>query len=146
MPIKGKSNLYFFPLSQFKFSQGKNFLFQVNNWRYSPILASLQLKGLSGGLPLWRAANVEAFHLLLQSREVVMTFRLGWLTDSHQGQCGWKLSLISPFDRRSKECFPAPRRECTPGTPEGISRSRIGPICLHICKRWSGAICLLAAT
>lgn len=51
-----------------------------------------------------------------------------------------------PFAVRSIDCFPEPRREWTPGTHDGTSLSRIGPICLHIRSKWSGAICLLAAT
>lgn len=51
-----------------------------------------------------------------------------------------------PFAVRSIDCFPDPRRVCTPGTHDGTSLSRIGPICRHICSRWSGAICLVAAT
>lgn len=51
-----------------------------------------------------------------------------------------------PFAVLSIDCFPDPRRECTPGTHDGTSLSRIGPICLHIRSKWSGAICLLAAT
>lgn len=47
---------------------------------------------------------------------------------------------------RSIDCFPDPRRECTPGTHDGTSLSRSGPMCLHIWSKWSGAICLLAAT
>lgn len=50
-----------------------------------------------------------------------------------------------PFAVLSIDCFPDPRRECTPGTHDGTSLSRIGPICLHIRSKWSGAICLLAA-
>lgn len=50
-----------------------------------------------------------------------------------------------PLAVRSTECLPVPSRECTPGKPDGTCLSRIGPICLHICSKWSGAICLLAA-
>lgn len=49
-----------------------------------------------------------------------------------------------PLAVRSTECLPVPSRECTPGKPDGTCLSRIGPICLHICSKWSGAICLLA--
>lgn len=51
-----------------------------------------------------------------------------------------------PFAVRNIDCFPQPKRECTPGTQDGTSLSRTGPSCLHICSKWSGAICLLAAT
>lgn len=51
-----------------------------------------------------------------------------------------------PFAVLSIDCFPDPKRECTPGTHDGTSLSRSGPICLHIRSKWSGAICLLAAT
>lgn len=51
-----------------------------------------------------------------------------------------------PFAVLSMDCFPDPRSEYTPGTHDGTSLSRRGPICLHIRSKWSGAICLLATT
>lgn len=66
----------------------------------------------------------------------------------HHALRSWPYCLKAcvPLAVRSIDCFPDPRRECTPGTHDGFSLSRIGPICLQIRSKWSGAICLLAAT
>lgn len=46
----------------------------------------------------------------------------------------------------SADCFPVPKRVCTPETHDGTALSRIGPICMHIRSKCSGVMCLLAAT
>lgn len=52
----------------------------------------------------------------------------------------------APFAVRSNECPPVPSSELTPATLDGSSLSRMGPMRLHICNKWSGAMCLFAAT
>lgn len=76
-----------------------------------------------------------------------------WPNQRHFPHALWNSNTVTirliacvPLAVLSIDCFPDPRRECTPGTHDGTSLSRIGPICLQIRSKWSGAICLLAAT
>lgn len=118
----------------------------------------LQFKGLSGGRPRWRAAYDEAGKRALSQSEI-NTQRICRISGHlvavrnqrhfHHPRTPDATILLKacvPLAVLSIDCFPDPRRECTPGTHDGTSLSRIGPICLQIRSKWSGAICLLAAT
>lgn len=122
----------------------------------------LQFKGLSGGLLQLRAAYEDAGNCELSESETQKIHKIiqeiTW-GENQSFRAEKKLSFYiqhglkettqknpAPFVVLSTDCFPVPRRVCTPETRDGTALSRICPICIHICSKWSGAMCLLAAT